>query len=236
MSTKVRAIILHQIYSKVLRRRLVRPAESSKDGARTEKKYTSDGAIYNFVSGDINFISMMSGMLYLVWVTFPVQITLGTLLLYQILGISGILGVLIMVALLPLNIMVSKRVGTVQGRLLAAADARIHASNELFNAYRTIKYYAWETAFRDRVLDKRREEMRDMRSRFIWWSINMTIFHSLPFIVTIFTCFLYTIVWKQELGTSIAFPALATFSVIRIPLNRSKCFSTFVFLSFHPYF
>lgn len=48
----------------------------------------------------------------------------------------------------------------------------------------------------------------------------MTIFYSLPFIVTILTFFFYTIVWQEALSTTVAFPALATFAVLRIPLNR----------------
>lgn len=67
---------------------------------------------------------------------------------------------------------------------------------------------------------KRRTEMKIMRSRFLWWSISMTVFFSLPFIITILTCFFYTVVWNNSLGTSVAFPALAIFSVLRIPIDR----------------
>lgn len=162
----------------------------------------------------------MSGNLYLVWVTFPVQIVIGTCLLYQILGWSGVVGVLLMIALLPFNILLSKRLATVQGQVLAASDARIQSSNELLGAIRTVKYYAWEAPFRERVMTKRRAEIKTMRSRFIWWSISMTVFFSLPFVITILTCFFYTVVWGNNLGTSVAFPALATFSVLRIPIDR----------------
>lgn len=170
----------------------------------------------------------MSGSIYLVWVTFPVQITIGTFLLYQIMGISGFLGVVLMIALLPLNVMLSKRLAAVQGQLLGASDARIQASNDLFGAIQTIRLYSWEGYFRDRVLEKRRSELKIMRNRFIWWSISMTVFYSLPFIVTILTCFFYTIVFNESLGTSVIFPALATFAVLRIPLDRLADSITFL--------
>ncbi|KUI70372.1 ATP-dependent bile acid permease [Cytospora mali] len=225
ISTKLRAVLLDQIYTKVMRRRMVQSVDGEADA---ETQYTSDGAIYNFVSADVDFISTMSGSVYLVWVTFPVQITIGTCLLYKILGLSGVLGVLLMIALLPLNILVSKRLAAVQGQVLAASDARIQSSNELLNSIHTIKYYAWEQPFRERVLEKRRAEMTIMRSRFIWWSISMTVFYSLPFIVTVLTCFFYTIVWHDSLGTAVAFPTLATFAVLRIPLNRMADSITFL--------
>lgn len=221
---KVRVILMDHIYAKVLRRRIVRSALSSEgqQPPSTREQHTTDGAIYNFVSGDVSFISSMAAVTYLVWVTFPVQITIGTYLLYRILGISGILGVVSMILLIPLNVLLSRRLAAVQGRVMGASDARIQASNELLNAYRTIKYYAWEAPFRERVLARRRIEMQLMRSKFIWWSITSTLFFSLPLIVTVITCFFYTVVLGNELGISVAFPALATFSVIKIPLNRRK--------------
>lgn len=221
---KVRAILLDRIYAKILRRRLAGSLQTSDRETNIEEQRTSDGAIYNFVSNDVHFISSMSGALYLVWVTFPMQITIGTCLLYSILGISGIIGLVCMVALLPLHVRLSRHLAAVQGKLLAASDGRIQASNELLNAIRTTKYYAWEDPFRARVLAKRRTEMRIMRSRFIWWSISMTVFHSLPFIVSMVTLFFYTVVFKGQLVTSVAFPALAIFGVVRIPLDRCKSY------------
>lgn len=218
ISARLRAVLLDEVYAKIMRRRMVSPSSENLSTAAVDT--ISDGAIYNFVSGDIDFISSMSGNLYLVWVTFPVQIFIGTALLYQLLGLSGILGVFMMLALLPLNIVVSKRLAAVQSKLLAASDARIQSSNELLEAIRVIKYYAWESYFLERVSRKREAELEIMRTRFVWWSISMTIFYSLPFIVTIFTFFFHTIVWHRTLGTTVAFPALACFGVLRIPLNR----------------
>jgi ABC-type multidrug transport system permease subunit len=93
----------------------------------------------------------------------------------------------------------------VQARVLAASDARIQASSKLFNNSHTIKYSAWESSFKERVLTKRRAELVQMRSRFSWWSINMTTFFSLPFIVTSLTLFFYTVVWGKSMPTTVAF-------------------------------
>lgn len=55
------------------------------------------------------------------------------------------------------------------------------------------------------------------------------LFTSVPeVIVTILTFFFYTIVWHGALSTTIAFPALATFTVLRIPLNRMADSITFL--------
>jgi ABC-type multidrug transport system fused ATPase/permease subunit len=229
ISTKLRTVLLSQIYAKVLRKKMARPPQSSETNQETRKDvHITDGAIFNLVSGDVDMVSVMSGSVYLVWVIFPVQITIGTWLLYKILGISGVVGVMFMIVLLPLNVQLSKQLAAAQRAMLTAGDTRIQASNELLQTIRTIKYYAWEAPFRKKVLDKREEELKHMRTRFIWWSISMTVFYSLQFIVTILTCFFYTVVWNYDLGTSVAFPALATFAVLRIPLNRMADSITFL--------
>ncbi|KAK7967839.1 ATP-dependent bile acid permease [Apiospora aurea] len=231
INAKLRAVLLSQTYEKICKRVVEGPPPSdhSAPGAEgQDTSHTTDGTILNMVSGDIDHISVMSGSLYLVWVTFPVQITIGTYLLYRILGWSGVLGVLLMVAQLPVNILISKRLAAVQGKLLSASDARIQASDGLIRTIKSIKYYAWEFPFREQVREKRGAELNKLRTRFIWWSTSLTVFSSLPFLSTLVTFFLYTVVWRNRLETSVAFPALATFAVLRIPLNRLADSITFL--------
>ncbi|KAF3767203.1 hypothetical protein M406DRAFT_61188 [Cryphonectria parasitica EP155] len=227
ISSRTRTVLLDEIYAKILRRRMERPS-SGEEKVGKEDQHTSDGTIFNFVAADVHFISFISGFLYLIWVTFPVQITIGTWLLYQILGVSGILGMAFMVALLPLNIFLSRRLGAVQAKVMQAGDSRIQASNELLNAIRTIKFNAWEVSFKERVLEKRHLEIRTMRTYFIWWSIARTLFYSIPSIITIITLLFYTVVFGQTLTTSVAFPALATFAVVRAPLSKVADSITFL--------
>ncbi|WPH01610.1 Hypothetical protein R9X50_00445800 [Acrodontium crateriforme] len=208
MVVKMRAILIGEIYSKVLRRKV------------SVGSQVTDGNIVNLMSADAETAAQMTGMLHLSWVYFPVQLTIAIWLLYHILGISGIIGVVLMICLLPFNVFVSKGMMRAQENVLKAADERIQSSNEVLHNIRTIKYCAWEYPFRERVMSKRRAELKFQRTGYIWWSLSMTVFYSLPLIVTILTCFFYTVVFKNELGTATAFPALAVFSVVRIPLDR----------------
>ncbi len=228
LSTRLRAILLSEIYAKVLRKRMVRSSKSTSPSQSGEESHASDGHILNLTSADVEKISMIGGSLYMAWVNFPVQIAIALYLLYRTLGISGPIGVALMVALLPLNGMLSRKAVAAQGKVLSASDARIHSSTEVLNNIRTIKFCAWETAYINRVLSLRDVELKKLRTNFVWWSINMTVFHALPFMVTTLTFFVYTIVFGNELGTSTAFPALAMFGVIRIPLDRMSATINFL--------
>ena len=224
ISAEVRTLLMSEIYGKIMLKRLEHSGRSPSDheGNVTDsaEEGVGDGNTLNLISVDVDVVSDTSASLYLTWVTFPVQLTLGTYLLYGVMGISGILGVATMVLLLPVNILVSKRMVSVQEKVLASSDARIQASNRLLQNIHTVKYWAWETAFREQILAKRGVEMEKIRLRCIWWSITSTLFDSLPSVMAIATCFFFTVVWGQDLQTSIIFPALAIFAILRIPLDR----------------
>ncbi|KAK0755466.1 LOW QUALITY PROTEIN: hypothetical protein N5P37_011974, partial [Trichoderma harzianum] len=229
ISVRLRAIMIDQIFSKVLKKGISRPTKSSpEEGNSSGDIHATDGTILNLMAVDAANVSEVSAHMHLTWVNFPLQVLVASLSLYSILGSSGILGVMLMIALLPLNVLVSKRQVAAQMKVLSAADARVQASNELITNIRVIKLCAWEEEFRRKIRLLRTAELSELRVRFFWWSISMTVFYSLPFITTILTLFIYTIVEKQKLETKVAFPALAIFAVLRIPLDRMSSMISFL--------
>ena len=58
---------MSQIYAKVLWKRMVKPPQPSDYEAETRvQDHATDGAIFNFVSADVDHINSMSGSVYLV--------------------------------------------------------------------------------------------------------------------------------------------------------------------------
>ncbi|KAM0245405.1 hypothetical protein ACHAQJ_010576 [Trichoderma viride] len=229
ISVRLRAILIDEIFTKVLKRRVIRPEKISEErNGSCQDIPATDGNIFNLMAVDAASISEVGAHMHLAWVNFPLQITIASTVLYSILGTSGILGVILMIALLPLNALVSKREVAAQMKVLSAADARVQASNELITNIRIIKLCAWEEEFRKRVGQLRKLELSELRVRFFWWSVSMTVFYSLPFITTILTLFIYTVVENKKLETKIAFPALAIFAVLRIPLDRMSSMISFI--------
>ncbi|KAH8816638.1 putative ATP-dependent bile acid permease [Xylogone sp. PMI_703] len=227
ISTKMRAILINELYTKALRRKL---SESPDEGDDRDDPGAniSNGTILNLMAIDSTNISEISAYLHFVWISFPLQISVATYLLYRTLGISGVGGVVLMLVLLPLNVAVNKRQSTAQAQLLTATDARIHSSNEFLSNIRIIKFCAWENGIKERITKLRNIELKRLRSYFIWWSISMTIWYSIPFIVTILTLLFYTVIFRNSLESSVAFPALAVFALLRMPLDRVAATISFV--------
>lgn len=178
-------------------------AQQDTDDSAEAGRHATDGHILNLMAVDAAKISEIGAPMHLGRASFPLQITIAIGVLYSILGVSGVAGVLLMVALLPLNIFVAKREVAAQQKLLAASDARLQSSNELIANIRVIKYCAWEWLLKDRVLQLRRTELGDLLTRFIWWSVFMTDWYSIPFIITILTLLFYTVMGKYTLETKL---------------------------------
>ena len=165
-------------------------------------------------------VSEISAYLHFLWAETPVQFVLAIVLLYQILGSSSIVGIGMMALLLPVNMVISKRFANVQKKILAATDARIHTTNEVLTNIRIIKYFAWEDRFLGVVDEKRVVELRQLRNRYIIWTIAATIWSGAPVVITLLTFLVYTVVEKRDLIPSVAFTALSLFSLLRIPLDQ----------------
>ena len=178
------------------------------------------GTIINLMAIDSFKVSEVGAYLHFLWASVPVQVVIAVTLLYRIMGFSSFAGIALMVLMLPVNLLIAKQFTKVQKRILAGTDARIHATNEILQNIRIIKYFAWEQRFQEIVDEKRRTELRALRFRYIIWSTAATIWYGTPILITFTSFFLYTVVEKKPLIPSIAFPALSMFSLLRVPLDQ----------------
>jgi len=188
--------------------------------ADTDDSQVSSGAIINLMAVDSFKVAEISAYLHFLWAETPVQFVLAIVLLYQFLGTSSIVGIGMMALLLPVNMFIAKQFTSVQKKILAATDARIHTTNEVLTNVRIIKYFAWEQRFLAAVDEKRATELKHLRYRYIVWASAATIWSGAPVVITFLTFLFYTLVEKKDLIPSVAFTALSLFSLLRIPLDQ----------------
>ncbi|KAJ5304146.1 uncharacterized protein N7443_003806 [Penicillium atrosanguineum] len=178
------------------------------------------GTIINLMAIDSFKVSEVGAYLHFLWASVPVQIIMAITLLYKIMGFSSFAGIALMVLMLPINLFIARQFNKVQNAILKGTDARIHATNEVLQNIRIIKYFAWEQRFQDIVNEKRKAELKSLRRRYILWSSAATVWYGTPILITFMSFFLYTVVEKKQLTPSIAFPALSMFSLLRVPLDQ----------------
>ena len=183
-------------------------------------RQANTGTIVNLMAIDSFKVSEVGAYLHFLWASVPVQVIMAVTLLYRILGFSSFAGIALMVLMMPVNLFIARQFRNIQNRILASTDARIHATNEVLQNIRIIKYFAWERRFEEIVGEKRRAELNSLRIRYIIWSIAATVWYGTPILITFTSFLLFTVVEKKQLTPSVAFPALSMFSLLRVPLDQ----------------
>lgn len=192
----------------------------SKDNSDEPDQLANIGTIINLMAIDSFKVSEVGAYLHFLWASVPVQFVAAVSLLYHVMGFSSFAGIGLMILVLPINLFIAKQFTTVQKQILAGTDARINATNEILQNIRIIKYFAWEQRFEDIVDEKRRVELKALRFRYIIWATAATVWYGTPILITFTSFLLYTVVERKPLTPSIAFPALAMFNLLRVPLDQ----------------
>lgn len=122
--------------------------------------------------------------------------------------------------LLPINYFISSQFSEIQKKIMAATDERIHATNEVLQNIRIIKFFAWEARFAQVVDRSRSAELVQLRNRYILWAIAAALWYGSPILITFLSFFCYTVVEGKTLDSPIAFTALSLFNVLRVPLDQ----------------
>ncbi|KAK9477095.1 hypothetical protein V1514DRAFT_334856, partial [Lipomyces japonicus] len=234
---KIRSVIISEIYTKALRRRIIAPVirkkssgekhddnhkdsqEDEDDGDSQDLDKNNMGRIINLMSIDAVKISeamaqaaqLMKGI---------VMIVVALVLLLQTLGWSALAGISTMTAVMPLNYWFSKKFGKIQTELMAITDRRIHKTNEILQSIKIVKFFAWEPMFKKQLMSIRDEEIGKLKERYILWAVAVIIWFGFPTIITFVTFGFYTLVAKRDLTPSVAFSSVALFNLMRTPLDR----------------
>lgn len=247
LSVGVRAMIMGSVYEKAIFHRVSKEkkkkkasedeegnqdstSESNSDATAVEEgddvlegadEFDSNntGAVINLMSVDAFKIADFASYLHDFFTT-PLIVILSIGFLYRVIGWSAFVAVAATLACLPINVILAKKLNSIQEKLMAVTDRRIEKTNEILDAIRIIKLYAWEKRFTDKVLKIRDEELRLLWLRYVFWTSNAIVFFGMPILVVISSFWCYVRIQGGTLTTSIAFTALSVFSIMRMPLNE----------------
>ena len=183
----------------------------------SSRKEIGSSNITNLMSNDAQKIGDMPTYLHVMW-SGPLQIIVTSILLSFIIGIiPTVCAFVTMCVLIPVAGFAGKTLNSMRKDMMTMTDERIKCAAEVVNGIKTIKLYAWEDPYEERVLELRKREMRRIKS-FVFASIaNMFMFSANPVIVAVIVFSVYTYVGGQ-VSADIAFPTLALLNQLRFPL------------------
>lgn len=203
---RIRSALTAAIYKKSMR--LSNEGRSSK----------STGDIVNYMAVDTQRLQDLSQYGMQLW-SAPFQITLCMISLYQLVGLSMFAGVGAMLAMVPINGIIARISKNLQKKQMKNKDARTRLMTEILSNMKSIKLYAWTTAFMNKLNYIRNDlELNTLRKIGATMAVANFTWSTTPFFVSCSTFAVFVLTQSKPLTTEIVFPALTLFNLLTFPL------------------
>lgn len=179
----------------------------------------STGDIVTYMSVDQQRLADLAQWGQQLW-SAPFQITLCMLSLYQLVGVSCFAGVAAMVVMIPINGFIARFMKKLQLSQMKYKDRRARLMTEILNNMKSIKLYAWGSAFMEKLSHVRNDlELNNLRRIGAAQSFATFTWSSTPFFVSCSTFAVFVLVNDKPLTTDLVFPALTLFNLLTFPLT-----------------
>ena len=205
MGVSIRSGVMMSVYEKALKL------------TSASRMQNSIGQTTNLMSIDAEKLFLSVQFLHFIWHG-PVANVLVMLLIIQDVGVGpGLLGLASQLALLPIQNYLAESIGRVRREMVKHTDERVKLMNEILQAIRVIKMYAWERPMEQRIIDVRRKELKCLN---LYLSLNSCL-RELLFVagpiasVVVFTSLIYG--FGQNITLTEMFRVTAFINILRLP-------------------
>ena len=179
----------------------------------------STGDIVTYMSVDQQRLSDLCQWGQQLW-SAPFQITLCMISLYKLVGVSCFAGVAAMILMIPINGLIARFMKKLQLSQMKYKDRRARLMNEILNNMKSIKLYAWGSAFMEKLSHVRNDlELNNLRKIGAAQSFATFTWSSTPFFVSCSTFAVFVLTNDKPLTTELVFPALTLFNLLTFPLT-----------------
>ncbi|KAI9226113.1 MAG: P-loop containing nucleoside triphosphate hydrolase protein, partial [Piptocephalis tieghemiana] len=176
---------------------------------------SSQEEVVSLVSVDVNKVAQLIAYHHYIYAS-ALQIILALIFLHAFLGTLAAASCLFITLLLsPITAWITRAHGKIQGRVMKATDSRVDLVTQVLRGIRTIKYFAWESAFLPGIRHARAREVQELWSRLTTYIALNTMAVAVPILSMSITFIIFTRVSGGTLTASIAFPSLGLFSILR---------------------
>ncbi|KAL4260343.1 ATP-binding cassette transporter C [Pleurotus pulmonarius] len=189
-----------------------------KEEKKDEDDFSSKAQIMTLMTTDVDRVSDFAWHMFSL-VDAPIEIVIGTIFLYKLLGESSFYGLAVTCLFLPMNHFAGKIVVGAQDNLMKARDERVSLMNEILGGIRMLKFMAWERSFEARVLKVREKELKYQKLNYTIETLWNAIWNGSPVLVTLVSFWHFAVYRQQILTPSIAFTSLSIFTEMRFALN-----------------
>uniref|UniRef100_UPI003AAB3677 ATP-binding cassette sub-family C member 9 isoform X1 n=1 Tax=Centroberyx gerrardi TaxID=166262 RepID=UPI003AAB3677 len=203
----LRGALLAMIYNKILRL-------STSNMSMGEMTL---GQINNLVAIETNQLMWFLFLCPNLW-AMPVQIVMGVILLYYLLGYSALVGASVIVLLAPVQYLIATKLADTQKSTLDHSTDRLKKTTEILKGIKLLKLYAWENIFCDSVEETRGKELTSLKTFALYTSMSIFMNAAIPIAAVLATFVTHHLLNSTGPSPSEAFAALALFHILVTPL------------------
>ncbi|KAK4829449.1 hypothetical protein QYF61_004667 [Mycteria americana] len=203
----LRGALLAMIYNKILRL-------STSNLSMGEMTL---GQINNLVAIETNQLMWFLFLCPNLW-AMPVQIIMGVILLYNLLGVSALVGAAVIVLLAPIQYFIATKLAEAQKSTLDYSTERLKKTNEILKGIKLLKLYAWEHIFCTSVEETRMKELTSLKTFALHTSLSIFMNAAIPIAAVLATFVTYAYTNDKPLQPAQAFASLSLFHILVTPL------------------
>ncbi|XP_072309924.1 ATP-binding cassette sub-family C member 9 [Eucyclogobius newberryi] len=175
------------------------------------------GQINNLVAIETNQLMWFLFLCPNLW-AMPVQIVMGVILLYYLLGSSALVGASVIVLLAPVQYLIATKLADTQKSTLEHSTDRLKQTSEILKGIKLLKLYAWENIFCDSVESTRGKELTSLKTFAFYTSLSIFMNAAIPIAAVLVTFVMHHFINESGPTPSEAFGALALFHILVTPL------------------
>ncbi|POI33623.1 hypothetical protein CIB84_002625 [Bambusicola thoracicus] len=148
-----------------------------------------------------------------------IQIIVGVLLLYYLLGVSALIGAAVIIVLAPVQYFVATKLSQAQRSTLEYSNERLKKTNEMLRGIKLLKLYAWEHIFHSSVEETRQKEMTSLKSFALYTSISIFMNAAIPIAAVLITFVVHAhLTRRADFSPSVSFASISLFHILVSPL------------------
>ncbi|KAJ2157230.1 hypothetical protein GGF46_004655, partial [Coemansia sp. RSA 552] len=210
LNIDVRNVLVSMLTQKTILRRTT-GATRSADGSYGAND-PSEGRAHNVLTADISGIAKLSSLILSI-VKAPARLILGGYYMYRLLGLSGVLGMVMVAMVMALTHRLVAHAKRIEKSLGVINDRRLEAINEIVRGISSIKLFGWNSRFTELVGETRAKQLVMLWKRAKVWSfITLFTLGSLPFVIF---AILATYGAQHSLTAETIFTAIAVFKIVQ---------------------
>ncbi|XP_076226546.1 ATP-binding cassette sub-family C member 10 isoform X2 [Nomia melanderi] len=203
---KIRSTIITLVYRKTLHSSSVKL-----------KQQFNFGEIVNFMSTDSDRLVNSCPSFHAFW-SIPLQLVVVLYLLHEQIGISFLAGVTFAIVLIPINKLITNKVGKLSTKLMEHKDQRVSLTGETLRGIIAIKLNVWEDHFMRSIIKLRDSEIKYLSDRKYLDALFVYFWATTPVLISILTFATYVLL-GNTLDAKTVFTSMALMNMLIGPLN-----------------